>query len=84
MIEAEAEHRGPSETLEARLENPEVTVGTGIIQRLLPREAGDGGSLGSWVRESRLVEDVHRGQRDEGPHTQVITHSQTAQLGNIL
>ena len=84
LAEAEAEHRGPSKTLKARLEDPEVTVGSGIIQRLLPREAGDGGGLGSWVRESRLVEDVHGGQRDKGPHTQVIAHSQTAQLGNIL
>ena len=50
----------------------------------LPREASDRGGLGSGVRERGLVEDVHRGQGDQGPHSEVIAHSQTAQLGNIL
>ena len=35
LAEAQAEHGGPGETVEARLEHPEVTGGPGVIQRLL-------------------------------------------------
>ena len=50
----------------------------------LPLEASDGGSIGARVRESRLVEDVHGGQGDQSPHSEVIANSQTTQLRNVL
>ena len=43
LAKAEAEQGGHGETLEARPEDPEVAVGLGVIQRLLPSEAGDQG-----------------------------------------
>ena len=84
LAEAEAEQGGHGETLEARPEDPEVAVGLGVIQRLLPREASDRGGLGPRVREGGQVEDVHGGQGNQSPHSEVLAHSQTAQLGNIL
>ena len=84
LAEAQAVQGGHGEALEAGLEDPKVAVGPGVIQKLLPREAGDGGGLGPGLRQRRQVEDVHGGQGDQGPHSEVITHSQAAQLRNVL